>query len=96
MQVLASHPRIELSEPQGAFYAFPRVRGLRSSLDFVQGVLDEEDVGIAPGYTFGPDNDAHFRVCFAQSHPRLREGLERVLRYIDRHENDFASREESS
>ncbi len=96
MQVLASHPRIELSEPQGAFYAFPRVRGLRSSLDFVHGVLDEEDVGIAPGYTFGPHNDAHFRVCFAQSHPRLREGLERVLRYIDRHENDFASREESS
>lgn len=91
MEVLGGHPRIELSEPQGAFYAFPRVRGLRSSLEFVQGVLAEENVGLAPGYTFGPDNDAHFRVCFAQSHARLREGLERVLSYIDRHENDYAS-----
>ena len=91
MEVLGNHPRIELSAPQGAFYAFPRIPGLGSSLAFVQGVLAEEDVGLAPGYTFGPGSEAHFRVCFAQSHPRLREGLERTLNYIDRHENDYGS-----
>jgi len=86
MEVLSRHPRIEILKPDGAFYAFPRVKGLKSSLAFAQGVLEEEDVGIAPGYTFGPGNEEHFRVCFAQSHDRLREGLERILRYIDRHE----------
>ena len=52
---------------------------------FVQGVLDEEDVGLAPGYTFGPDNESCFRLCFAQSLDRLEEGLDRIVRYLDRH-----------
>ena len=84
---LAGHPLIDLRMPEGAFYAFPRVEGVRDSLAFVQGVLAEEDVGLAPGYAFGPGNDAHFRLCFAQSHERLEEGLRRVVRYIERHAN---------
>ena len=84
---LAGHPMIDLRMPEGAFYAFPRVPGLTDSLAFVQGVLAEEDVGLAPGYAFGPGNEAHFRLCFAQSHERLEEGLRRVLRYIERHAN---------
>ena len=81
----AGHALIEYASPAGAFYAFPRVRGLTDSLQFVQGVLAEEGVGLAPGYAFGPGNDAHFRVCYAQSHERLAEGLDRVLRYTERH-----------
>ena len=73
---------------------FPRVRGMRSSLAFAQGVLAEENVGIAPGYTFGPGNEEHFRLCFAQSHGRLREGLDRIVRYIERHDNEFIPAEE--
>ena len=88
-EVLGRCPRIELTAPRGAFYAFPRVQGLRSSLAFVQGVLAEEDVGLAPGYTFGPGNEAYFRLCFAQSHERLREGLERIVRYVERHGDEF-------
>jgi aspartate/methionine/tyrosine aminotransferase len=87
MDILGAHPRIELLEPEGAFYAFPRVPGLGSSLEFVQGLLAEEDVGVAPGYTFGPGNDEHFRLCFAQSHERLEEALRRICRYVDRHDN---------
>ena len=89
MEILAPHPRIELSEPEGAFYAFPRVRGLRESLDFAQGLLAEEDVGVAPGFTFGPGNEDHFRLCFAKSHERLETALRRIVRYLDRHDNDF-------
>lgn len=85
MEHLGHHPRIELARPEGAFYAFPRVPGLRSSLAFAEGLLAEENVGIAPGYTFGPHSDEHFRLCFAQSPARLREALERLLRYLDRH-----------
>ncbi len=87
MEQLATHPRVELSRPQGAFYAFVRVPGMRSSLDFAQGVLDECDVGVAPGYTFGPGNEEYFRLCFAQSHERLGEALARIRGYLDRHGN---------
>jgi aspartate aminotransferase len=80
-----SHPLIDHTSPAGAFYAFPRVRGCTDSLAFAEGLLAEEEVGIAPGYTFGPDNDAHFRICFAQSHDRLEEGLRRIVRYVERH-----------
>lgn len=89
MRILGAHPRIELIEPQGAFYAFPRVKGLRSSRAFVENLLEEENVGVAPGYTFGPGNEAYFRVCFAQSHERLEEALHRIVSYLDRHGNDF-------
>lgn len=81
----SNHPLIDYTSPAGAFYAFPRVRGCTDSLAFAEGVLAEEDVGIAPGYTFGPGSDAHFRVCFAQSHARLEEGLARIVRYVERH-----------
>jgi len=79
------HPLIDHTSPAGAFYAFPRVRGCTDSLAFAEGLLAEEEVGVAPGYTFGPDNDAHFRICFAQSHDRLEEGLRRIVRYVERH-----------
>ena len=85
MEILGAHPRIELATPEGAFYAFPRIAGLGSSLAFVAGVLAEENVGLAPGYTFGPGSDEHFRLCFAQSPARLHVALQRIVSYIDRH-----------
>ena len=44
---------------------------------------------MAPGYTFGPGSEDHFRVCFAQSNERLEIALHRIVRYLDRHDNDF-------
>jgi len=81
----AHHPLFDYVSPEGAFYAFPRVPGCSDSMALAQGILAEEDVGVAPGYTFGPGNDSHFRICFAQSPDRLEEGLERIVRYVERH-----------
>ena len=89
MKYLGDHPRLQVSTPEGAFYAFARVPGMRSSMDFVQGVLAECDVGLAPGYTFGPGNEEYFRLCFAQSHERLEEALQRICGYLDRHGNEL-------
>jgi aspartate/methionine/tyrosine aminotransferase len=86
MEILGRHPRVELSKPEGAFYAFPRVPGMGSSLAFAESLLKEHDVGVAPGYTFGPGNEEHFRLCFAQSHQRLTEALQRIVVHIDRQE----------
>jgi aspartate/methionine/tyrosine aminotransferase len=86
MDILGNHPRIELSRPEGAFYAFPRVRDMGSSLAFAEGLLRDKDVGVAPGYTFGPGNEEHFRLCFAQSHERLSEALRRIVAYVDEQE----------
>ena len=83
MEELGGHPRLTLSEPEGAFYAFPHIEGISSSLDFALGLLEAEDVGVAPGYTFGEGNEQHVRICFARSHEQLTEGLRRLVRYLD-------------
>ncbi len=84
-RAFGEHPLFEYTSPAGAFYAFPKVVGCDDGLDYVERLLEEEDVGLAPGYTFGPGNDAHFRICFAQSLERLEEGLERIVRFTERH-----------
>jgi len=81
----SGHPLFDYVSPEGAFYAFPGVKGCTDSMAFAEGVLAEKDVGIAPGYTFGPGNDGHFRICFAQSLGRLEEGLARIVEYTERH-----------
>ena len=85
------HELIDYHSPAGAFYAFPRIRGLTDSLAFAQQLLHEEDVGLAPGYTFGPGFESHVRLCFARSHERLAEGLRRMLRFVERHHAGRAS-----
>lgn len=87
VEKLGNHPAVDLYAPAGAFYAFPRIRGVQSSRVFAERLLEEEDVGVAPGYTFGPGNDAFIRICFALSHDRLSEGLDRIVRFVDRHHN---------
>ncbi len=84
-EIVGSHARVQLEPIDGAFYAFPRIAGLRDSLTFAQALLRAEKVGVAPGYTFGPGNDDRIRLCFALGHGRLQEALERLVRFIDRY-----------
>ncbi len=82
------HPRLEYIEPKGAFYAFPKVRGLADSYAFAEALRDEQHVGVAPGFTFGPGNESHFRICFARRHDELSRGLDRILEFLDTWEPD--------
>ncbi len=83
-KVLGQHPRIDVCLPEGAFYVFPRIKGVTNSREFAERLLAEEDVGVAPGYTFGPGNDSFIRICFALGADRLEEGLRRLVRFVDR------------
>jgi aspartate aminotransferase len=84
LDILGSHPRVRLARPQGAFYVFPRIEGLVDGLAFCRRVLAEARVGIAPGYTFGPGNETHFRLCFARKAEEVEEACRRLVRVIDR------------
>ena len=83
VDILGDHPLIDLPPPEGAFYAFPRIRGLTDSYAFATELLARKDVGVAPGYTFGRGNEAHLRICFAQSLDRLEDGLHRLVEFVD-------------
>ncbi|MFO1039454.1 MAG: pyridoxal phosphate-dependent aminotransferase [Geminicoccaceae bacterium] len=83
MSILAPHPRIEMLEPEGAFYAFPKIHGITDGLDFAKRVLDEQAVGLAAGYTFGKGNEHHIRLCFAIAPERLEVALRRIVNVLD-------------
>ncbi len=82
LDVLSQEPSIRLTPPVGAFYAFAHIDGMTSSRRFAEQLLEKYDVGVAPGYTFGPDNETHIRICFAQSHERLAQGLHRLVAFV--------------
>jgi aspartate aminotransferase len=74
-------------QPEGAFYAFPDVRGclggkLKTSADFVNELLEKEHTVVTDGAGFGADG--FIRISYATSLDRLREGVERIKRVTER------------
>jgi aspartate aminotransferase len=75
------HNRVRWMKPDGAFYGFLHVDGLKDSLSFAQRMVTEHKVGVSPGWAFslGDERDnSYLRICFAQDAARLEEGLARL------------------
>ncbi len=79
---LATQNRIRWIEPDGAFYGFLHIEGLRDSLGFAENLVRTARVGVAPGsaFSFAGDEqaDSYLRICFAQDAARVATGLERL------------------
>ena len=78
---LASLPGVICIKPAGAFYVFPNIAGcgLRS-VAFAERLLETEKVAVVPGLPFGADD--HVRLSYACSMANIREGLNRIERFI--------------
>lgn len=79
---IASQNRIRWIEPEGAFYGFLHVAGLKDSLGFALDLVKKARVGVAPGsaFSFAGDTqaDSYLRICFAQDAKRIATGLDRL------------------
>jgi aspartate aminotransferase len=85
---LKSVPGIKCGEPDGAFYAFPEVRGclkgdLKTSADFAQRLLDEEQTVVTEGAAFGAEG--YVRMSYATSMVQLEEGVKRIRRFAEKY-----------
>jgi aspartate aminotransferase len=85
LNALNEIPGLRCPEPEGAFYAFPNVRGclggkLTTSADFVNELLEKEQTVVTDGAGFGADG--FIRISYATSLDRLKEGVERIKRVI--------------
>jgi aspartate aminotransferase len=74
-------------QPEGAFYAFPDVRGflkgeVKTSAEFADKLLNEEQTVVTDGAGFGADG--FIRISYATSLERLQEGIRRIRRLIER------------
>jgi aspartate aminotransferase len=84
---LGEIPGISCNEPEGAFYAFPSVRGclgtkLKSSEEFARRLLEEEQTVVTDGAGFGAEG--YIRMSYATSMEQLREGVMRIKRFVER------------
>ncbi|MDH7576352.1 MAG: aminotransferase class I/II-fold pyridoxal phosphate-dependent enzyme [Bacillota bacterium] len=74
-------------EPKGAFYVFPCIQhtGMTSD-EFCELLLKEEKVAVVPGNAFGPSGEGFIRCCYAASQAEIEEALERIDRFLRRHQ----------
>ncbi len=75
---LSACRRVEVARPDGAFYAFFQVDGMRDSLAFAKEALHRTKVGLAPGSAFGPMGEGFLRLCFARDPQQVGEAIERL------------------
>jgi aspartate/methionine/tyrosine aminotransferase len=85
---LTADPRITCVKPRGAFYLFPYIAevleatGFTSTNDFAEALLVEAHVAVTAGEGF--DAPGFFRLSYATSLDRLREGADRLHGFIAR------------
>ena len=87
LKALNEIPGLRCPQPEGAFYAFPDVRGclkgkLRTSAEFATELLEKEQTVVTDGAGFGADG--FIRISYATSLDRLREGVKRIRRVAER------------
>lgn len=76
---------MEVVRPSGAFYVFPSIKkfGL-SSEDFALKLLEQEHLAAVPGSAFSSYGEGYLRLSYAYSMDILREGLDRLERFVTR------------
>lgn len=69
--------------PQGAFYAFPRVDHLGlTSAEFAERLLLEQHVAVIPGDVFGPSGAGFVRACYATSMDKIEVALDKIDHFV--------------
>jgi len=85
LKALCDIPGITCAKPEGAFYAFPDVRGclkggIKTSAEFAQRLLEDEHVVVTDGAGFGAEG--FVRISYATSMGQIQEGIDRIKRFI--------------
>jgi len=91
-ELLEAIPGVECREPEGAFYAFPDMRGLlgreiagrtpESTAELAGVLLEAAQVAFVPGEAFGAPGFGRF--SFALGDDELVEGLTRIRRVVEK------------
>jgi arginine:pyruvate transaminase len=83
---LANAPGVSVHMPEGGMFVMADVR--RSGFsgdDFALGLLNEENVAIMPGESFGKAASGHLRISLTAKDEEIAEACTRILRYARRH-----------
>lgn len=90
---MTGDPLFTCVKPRGAFYLFPyaaealEVSGISTTNDFAEQLLQEAHVALTAGEGF--DAPGYFRISYATSLDRLREGVTRIRDFVQRRAQSF-------
>jgi len=84
-EALLATGHVDLVKPQGAFYLFFGIEGHRDVRRLGLTLVDEANVGVAPGTAFGPGGEGFLRLCFARSEAQLAEAARRLAGWVNTH-----------
>ena len=74
---------LEVFEPEGAFYIYPRIGGFGlSGEEFCERLLYEHKCAIVPGIAFGKSGEEFARISYAYSVKHINQALERMEAFI--------------
>ncbi len=79
---LAATGRARFAKPEGAFYLFFGVDGMKNAHEAAIRLVDEANVGLAPGTAFGGSGEGFLRLCFARKHEDLTEASARIAEWL--------------
>lgn len=83
--ILTATNKVELSPPDGAFYAFFKIDGVTDTRAAAFRIVDEAKVAIAPGTAFGPQGAPFLRACFHRRLDEVETAAQRLAEWIGFH-----------
>lgn len=81
--IIGGTGKARLVPPAGAFYLFFGVEGVTNSLQAAFDLIDEANIGLAPGTAFGDSGEGFFRLCFNRRLDQVEEAATRVAGWIN-------------
>ena len=81
---LESTGRVEFAPVRGAFYLFFKVHGKPDVRRLGLEIVDEANVGMAPGTAFGSGGEGFMRACFLSSPEVMKEAASRLVDWLKR------------
>ena len=76
---LNSLPGFKCQIPQGAFYAFPNIKGTgKGSSELANLILEKAGVALLPGNSFGEYGEGYLRLSYANSIENIQKGIEQI------------------
>jgi len=80
---LRSIPGLNCPEPEGAFYAFPSIKGTGlTSAEFEDRAMNQAGVALLSGSAFGEFGEGYVRLSYANSQDNIKQAIDKLDKMV--------------
>ena len=80
---LRSIPEVNCPEPEGAFYAFPSIKGTGlTSAEFEDRAMNQAGVALLSGSAFGEFGEGYVRLSYANSQDNIKQAIDKLDKMV--------------